>query len=130
VLGGHPNLITREYDFGTAAQTDVNLADAAVGANERVYVTRFEAMCDNANTVNVSVRAGFGAASVPTASATGVSGMIGSHPGVAAGSGFVCGSGAGIIAVGANGQEPRLTSSAATTGNLHVLISYFLIDET
>lgn len=129
-MAGHPNLITREYDFGTAAQTDVNLAGALVAADERVYVTRFEAMVDNATTVDVSVRAGFGAASVPTASATGVSGMIGSHPGVAPGSGFICGSGAGVIAVGAAGEEPRLTSSAATTGNLHVIISYYLIDET
>lgn len=129
-IGGHPNIITREYDFGTAAQTDVNLAAAAVAADERIYVTRFEAMCDNANTVAVSVRAGFGTASVPTASATGVSGMIASHPGLAAGSGFVSGNGSGIIAVGGAGEEPRLTSSAATTGNLHVIISYFLIDET
>ena len=130
MIGGHPNLITREYDFGTAAQTDVNLAAAAVAADERVYVTRFEATCDNANTVNVSVRAGFGTASVPTASATGVSGMIASHPGIAPGSGLVSGSGAGLLAVGAAGEEPRLTSSAATTGNLHVVISYYLIDET
>jgi hypothetical protein len=129
-INGHPNLITREYDFGTAAQTDVNLAAAAVAADERVYVTRFEALCDNANTVNVSVRAGFGAANVPAASATGVSGMIASHPGVAPGSGFVAGNGSGLIAVGGAGEEPRLTSSAATTGNLHVVISYFLIDET
>ena len=129
-IAGHPNLITREFDFGAVAQTDLNLAAALVAADERVYVTRFEAMCDNANTVNVSVRAGFGTAAVPTASATGVSGMIGSHPGVAAGSGFVCGSGAGLIAVGGVGEEPRLTSSAATTGNLHVVISYYLIDET
>jgi hypothetical protein len=130
VIAGHPNLITREYDFGTAAQTDVNLAAAVVAADERIYVTRFEAMCDNANTVSVSVRAGFGTANVPTASATGVSGMIGSHPGVAPGSGFVCGTGAAIIAVGGAGEEPRITTSAATTGNLHVVISYFLIDET
>lgn len=130
VLGGHPNLITREYDFGASAQTDVNLAAALVASDERVYVTRFEAMCDNANTVAVSVRAGFGTANVPSASATGVSGMIASHPGVAAGSGFVSGNGAGIIAVGGAGEEPRITTSAATSGNLHVVITYFLIDET
>lgn len=130
ILGGHPNLITREFDFGTAAQTDLNLAAALVAADERIYVTRFEALCDNANTVNVSVRCGFGTASVPTASATGVSGMIGSHPGIAPGSGIICGNGAGIIAVGGAGEEPRLTSSAATTGNLHAIITYFLVDET
>lgn len=129
-MAGHPNLITREYDFGTSAQTDVNLAAAAVAADERIYVTRFEAMCDNANTVAVSVRAGFGTANVPSASATGVSGMIASHPGIAAGSGFVSGDGSGIIAVGGAGEEPRITSSAATSGNLHVVISYYLIDET
>lgn len=130
IMGGHPNLITREYDFGTAAQTDVNLAAAAVAADERVYVTRFEAMCDAANTVAVSVRVGFGTASVPAASATGVSGMIASHPGLSPGSGFGSGVGSGIIAVGGAGEEPRLTSSAATTGNLHAVISYFLVDET
>ena len=129
-IAGHPNLITREYDFGASAQTDVNLAAAAVAADERIYVTRFEALCDNANTVAVTVRAGFGTANVPAASATGVSGMIASHPGIAAGSGIICGAGAGIIAVGGLGEEPRLTSSAATTGNLHVIISYYLIDET
>lgn len=131
MLGGHPNLITREYDFGASAQTDVNLAAAVVAADERIYVTRFEALNDNATTATgVSVRAGFGTANVPTASATGVSGMIGTHPGLAPGSGIMCGTGAGIIAVGAAGEEPRLTSSAATAGNLHVLISYFLVDET
>lgn len=129
-IAGHPNLITREFDFGTAAQTDLNLAAAVVAADERIYVTRFEALCDNANTVAVAARAGFGTANVPTASAAGVSGMIASHPGIAAGSGIICGNGSGIIAVGGAGEEPRLTSSAATSGNLHVIISYFLIDET
>ncbi len=129
-LGGHPNLIVREFDFGASAQTDLQLSAAAVAADERCYVVGFEAMCDNANTVAVSVRAGFGASAVPTASATGVSGMIATHPGIAAGSGIILGNAAGIIAIGAAGEEPRLTSSAATTGNLHVIIRYFIIDET
>jgi hypothetical protein len=129
-IAGHPNLITREFDFGTTAKTDEQLSAAAVAADERIYITRFEALVDNATTVSVSVRAGFGTASVPTASATGVSGMIASHPGIAPGSGIICGNGSGIIAVGGAGEEPRLTTSAATTGNLHVVISYFLIDET
>jgi len=129
-IGGHPNLITREYDFGTAAQTDVNLAAALVAADERIYVTRCEVFCDNANTVAVSARVGFGTANVPSASATGVSGMIASHPGIAPGSGIICGNGSGIIAVGGAGEEPRITTSAATSGNTHVIFSYFLIDET
>jgi hypothetical protein len=129
VLGGHPNLITREYQFAAAAQTDINLAAAAVGANERIYVTRFEAMSQNATSVQVGVRVGFGTASVPAASASGVSGMIAQHPGIAPGSGFVCGTGAGVIAVGGAGEEPRITSDAATGGILRVLISYFLVDE-
>jgi hypothetical protein len=131
VMGGHPNLITREYDFGAAAQADVNLAAALVAADERIYVTRFEALNDVSTTAAfVSVRAGFGTVSVPTASATGVSGMIGSHPGLAPGSGIIEGSGAGAIAVGGAGEEPRVTTSAATGGNLHVIFAYYLIDET
>lgn len=129
-MAGHPNLITREYDFGTSAQTDINLAAAVVAADERVYVTRLEVLCDNANTVAVSARVGFGTANVPTASSSGVSGMIASHPGIAPGSGIICGNGSGIIAVGGAGEEPRITTSAATSGNTHVVISYFLIDET
>ena len=131
VMGGHPNLIVREYDFGAAAQTDVNLAAAVVAADERIYVTRFEALNDISTTAAfVSVRAGFGTVSVPTASATGVSGMIGSHPGLAPGSGIIEGNGAGVIAVGGAGEEPRITTSAATGGNLHVIFAYYLIDET
>jgi len=131
VIGGHPNLIVREYDFGVAAQADVNLAAALVAADERIYVTRFEALNDVSTTAAfVSVRAGFGTVSVPTASATGVSGMIGSHPGLAPGSGIIEGSGAGAIAVGGAGEEPRVTTSAATGGNLHVIFAYYLIDET
>ncbi len=108
----------------------MNLAAAAVAADERIYVTRLEVLCDTANTVNVSARVGFGTANVPAASATGVSGMIASHPGISPGSGIMSGNGAGIIAVGGAGEEPRITTSAATTGNTHVIISYFLIDET
>jgi hypothetical protein len=131
VLGGHPNLIVREYDFGSAAQTDVRLSAADVAADERIYVTRFEATNDaNTTAVGVSVRAGFGTANVPTASSTGVSGMIASHPGLAPGSGIVSGDGSGIIAVGGAGEEPRITTSAATSGNLHVIFEYFLVDET
>lgn len=130
-IAGHPNLNTREYDFGSSAQTNVNLAAAAVAADERVYVTRFEATNDARTTAaGVSVRAGFGTAAVPTASATGVSGMIGTHPGLAPGSGILEGTGAGVIAVGGAGEEPYFTCEAATGGNIHVLISYFLIDET
>lgn len=129
-IGGHPNLITREYDFGTSAQTDVNLAAATVASDERIYVTRFEATCSNANSVNVTIRAGFGTANVPTASATGVSGMICSHDAAPPGGGIVAGNGSGVIAVGGAGEEPRITTTAATGGGLTVTISYYLIDET
>src|SRR3990167_5994915 len=40
-MAGHPNLITREFDFGAVAQTDLNLAAALVAADERIYVTHF-----------------------------------------------------------------------------------------
>jgi hypothetical protein len=108
----------------------LNLAAAVVAADERIYVTRVEVTNNAATTVNVSCRVGFGTANVPTPSTTGVSGMIMSHPGIAPGSGVVSGNGSGIIAVGGAGEEPRLTCGAATSGSFHVIISYFLIDET
>lgn len=120
VIGGHPNIVTIEAAY-TAAQTDA--AIVTVGAGLKIVVTRCSFVCDNANTVDVGVRIGFGAVNTPT-----TTGVILSHPGVAAGSGVVEGSGAGILGVGADGEDLRITCEVPTTGSCRVIVSYFTIE--
>jgi hypothetical protein len=126
VLGGHMNLISREY-LATSAQTNVAMVDIAAGT--KIVVTECEAVCDKANTVDVAVRIGFGA-SVPTAPSDGttVAGMVLTHPGIAAGSGVVVGSGAGIVAIGGDGEDLRITHEVPTSGSVRVMVRYFLIE--
>lgn len=120
-IGGHPNIVSYTQNF-TAAQTDTPLV--TVSAGTIIVVTGFMITCHNANTVNVSARLGFGTASVP---AYGNAGIMGSHPGIAPGSGFGRGGGAGIIGVGADNEDLRLTISVPTGGSCDVTVSYYTI---
>lgn len=120
VIGGHPNIVTLRTNY-TSAQTDAALI--TVSAGTKIVVTRASALCDNANTVDVQVRIGFAAATTPT-----TTGVILSHPGIAAGSGIVEGAGNGILGVGADGEDLRITSEAPTTGSLDIVISYYTIE--
>lgn len=119
VLGGHPNIITFEAAY-TSAQTDASIVTISTG--NKIVVTEVEALCDNANTVNVGVRVGFGTASTPT-----TTGVVLTHPGIAPGSGVVRGNGSGILGVGADNEDLRVTSQVPTGGSLRILVSYFTI---
>ncbi len=116
-LGGHPNIITLEAEYA-AAQTDTAIITAAAGT--KLVVTEIEVLSSNDTTVNVDVRVGFGAATTPT-----TVGVVLTHPGVAPGSGVVRGSGAGIVGIGADDEDLRITSSVPTDGAIRVLVSYF-----
>lgn len=120
VIAGHPNIITLEVAY-TAAQTDA--AIITVGAGVKIVITNIAVLADNANTVDVGFRVGFGAANTPT-----TTGVVLTHPGLAAGSGFDRGSGAGILGIGADGEDLRITSEVPTTGSIRVLVSYYTIE--
>lgn len=120
VIGGHPNIVTFEAAY-TAAQTDT--AIVTIGTSTKIVVTEIEALCDNANTVDVGVRVGFGATTTPT-----TTGVVLTHPGIAAGSGVVRGAGAGILGVGADGEDLRITCEVPTTGSIRILVSYYTIE--
>jgi len=128
-IGGHPNIISAEYNT-TGAQTDDDML-GAIGAGTIVVVTGITVAASNANTVNTSVRIGFGTATIPASGASGataVSKVILSHPNIAAGSGIVKGNSGGIVGIGGDGEELRITCSAPTTGSLYVQIDYFTIE--
>lgn len=119
-IGGHPNIVTIEAEY-TSAQTDTAIVTIAGGL--KIVVTQVMAVCDKANTVDVGVRIGFGATNTPT-----TTGVVLTHPGIAAGSGVSRGDGSGILGIGADGADLRITSEAATSGALRVLVSYFTIE--
>jgi hypothetical protein len=118
-IPGHPNMVTVEAAY-TAAQTDTALVTVAAGL--KIIVTNIMAACDNGNTVKVGLRVGFGAVNTPT-----TTGVVLSHPGIAPGGAVIRG-GNGILGIGADGEDLRVTSDAPTTGSLRVLVSYFTIE--
>jgi len=127
VLGGHPNIITREYST-TAVQTG-DVIVASVDAGSHIVVTMCSAILDVDVSVTVKCRVGFGTdGAVPTEPTTGntVDAMVLVHGGIAAGSGLILGNGAAAIAVGGDGQELGVACDVPTGGDLKVLVSYYV----
>lgn len=121
ILGGHPNIITEEIGAYAAAQTDLAMVTIATGL--KIVVTQIQIVSSKDVTVNVAFRIGFGAAVTPTTTK-----VLLSHPGLAPGEFLSRGDGSGVIGVGADGADLRITSSAATTGSIRIIASYFLIE--
>lgn len=120
VMPGHPNIVTLRANY-TAAQTDTALV--TVGAGTKIVVIKASVMADNANTVDVQARIGFGTANTPT-----TTGVVLSHPGIARGSGVVEGNGSGIIGIGADNEDLRITSEVPTGGSIDVVVVYYTIE--
>lgn len=119
VIGGHPDVLTIEAAY-TTSQTDTAIVSVSPGG--KIIVTAIDFVCSNANTVNVGVRIGFGTTNTPT-----TTGVVLSHPGIAPGSGVIRGNGSGILGVGTDAQDLRITCDAPTTGSARVVVSYYLI---
>lgn len=117
-LGGHPNIVTLEAAY-TSAQT--NQAIVTVAAGTIIVVTSLNTRADNANTNDTGFRVGFATATTPT-----TTGVVDSHPGVAAGSGTTIGDGNGIVGIGATDEDLRITSEDPG-GAFRVVVKYFTI---
>lgn len=122
VIGGHPNIVTLKHTTITTAVTDA--AIITVSAGTKIVVTSFTITLDNASTVFPTVLMGFGATTTPT-----TTGVIAAHGGVPAGGGFSRGDGSGIIGIGADGEDLRVTTTGNATGNgLQIVVTYFTIE--
>ena len=126
-IGGHPNIISRAHRIlaSDGAQTDAELVSVSAGA--KIIVTQIWVKAAKANSGNVAVKIGFGTANVPTPALAGVNGLIFDEV-VGAGEGHQIGNGAGIVAVGADAEDLRLTCDSPTAGNLTVGYSYYTIE--
>lgn len=124
-IGGHPNVVAHAHSAITTAVTDTAMGPT-LSAGTKMVVTQLQVTLDNASTVFPSVRIGFGTASVP---ALGNAGVVAAHGGVPAGGGFSKGDGSGILAIGGDGEELRITTVGNATGNgLQVTFSYYTIE--
>jgi hypothetical protein len=116
-IGGHPNTTTVRLTY-TTAQTDVAIVTVATGL--KIVVTRVMVTVSNATTVNADVIIGFGTANTPT-----TTDVVASHPGIPPGGGFQTGDGSGILGVGADNADLRVTGGAPTSGRVDIVVSYF-----
>jgi len=104
----------------TATQT--NTAIVTAGAAETIVVKKCAALLDHACSVDVSVLIGFHASTTPT-----TTGVVLSHPGLAAGSGIIEFFGDTGIASQTLGDDLLITSEIATGGSLDIVVVYKII---
>lgn len=114
--------VWKNYSFTVpAAGSAANIAiSAAVGALERLEVVDLHVAVDSATTTvgGVSVRIGFGAATIAALSSTDSTPAVGillDHPGIAAGSGMH-----GARGMGAKNEELRATVETPTSGSVTI----------
>lgn len=126
-IGGHPNVISRCNIVADSdgAQTDAALVSTAGGA--KIALTHLSVSMDASNTGNVRVRIGFGAANVPADALSGTAGIV-LHGDFSAGSGLSIGNGSAVIAIGADGEDLRVTCEDPAGGNVFIRYSYFTIE--
>lgn len=128
-LGGHPNVKRATY-LWTGSTTDDNVLPA-ISSGTKYVITSITITIDEATTVGVAVRLGFGTANVPalpSANADAVDDILIYHPGMVPGSHISVGDGSGIVGVGGDGAELRITAEATTSGTGVVTVGYFSIE--
>lgn len=127
VIGGHPNIVTASVRL-TGSNTDAAIIAGTIAAGTKVVVTRLTVTISNATTVNVGIKIGFGASTLAADSTSGAAGILIDSDGFPPGGGVNIGDGSGIIGIGADGEELRITNDAPTSGAIHVTVSYFTIE--
>jgi hypothetical protein len=127
MIGGHPNVISTEWVVAAGDGAQTNLALVTIGAGLKIVVTQAQISMSGLNTIPVGVRLGLAAATLPAAALAGAAGIIISGK-FSANGGSSRGAASGIIAVGGDGEDLRLTCDAPTGGEIRVTVSYYTIE--
>jgi len=128
VIGGHPNVITRSatIDDADGAQTNASLLTIATGS--KIVITALSAIFFSTTADQAcAVRIGFGTATLAAASEAGAAGIL-LEGKFLSGGGNQKGNGAGIIGVGADDEDLRITCDDPVGGSLFVTFSYYTIE--
>jgi hypothetical protein len=127
VIGGHPNVITRSATIDDADGAQTNASLLTVSAGSKIVVTSVSASCASSNSGAVAVRIGFATATLGAASESGTDGIL-LEGNFAAGGGHQRGNGAGILGIGADNEDLRITCDDPAGGALYVTFSYYTIE--
>lgn len=130
MMGGHPNIVCASVHIADAdgAQTNAAISPGTIGTGTKIVVTRITVTCDNANTTDVAVKIGFAATTLAADSTTGATGILADHDGIPPGGGFTIGDGSGILGIGGDGEELRLTCEDPVGGAVSITYSYYTIE--
>ncbi len=125
VQPGHPNVITRSHIIAAAdgAQTDAALLTISTGS--KIAIMQLSVKMDAANSGNTAVKIGFGTSTIAAASLAGTVGIVLEGQFAASGGHQTP---YGLIAVGADNEDLRITCGAPTGGNARVTYSYYTIE--
>lgn len=128
VIGGHMNVVCVGHIItdSDGAQTNTALI-GSISSGTKIVLTRISVVCDNANTGDCAITIGFGTANTPVPDLDGTVGTVvnGSFDG---GAGITIGDGSGIIAIGGDDEELRITCSDPAGGNIRISYSYYTIE--
>lgn len=126
IIGGHPNVLTAGLNVTDADGAQTNTAIITVSSGLKIVVTHIQAIADKANSgTSVQCRVGFGASATPAEDAAG---QVLNHPGIPPGGGAVVGNGAGIIGIGGDGDDLRLTCADPAGGSISINVGYYTIE--
>lgn len=128
VIGGHPNVVCYGMQI-TAAVTNAVIGPT-VASGLKFVCTGVSFVLDNASTNFPSVVIGFGTASTPAFGSTpGTAKILAGHPSCPAGGGMTIGDGSGIIGIGGDDEEVRITTVLTAANNgLFVLLKGYTIE--
>lgn len=127
-IGGHPNSKTIEAQIEDADGAQTNAALITVSAGTKIGVTRLSMTCDTGNTGPINAVVGFGTATLPARAHTGAVGILHGFDGMPAGGGITIGDGSGILGIGADDEDVRLTMEDPAGGSCTVSLTYFTIE--
>ena len=127
-IGGHPNTVTLSAQIQDADGAQTDAAIVTVSSGTKIVVTRLTASCDGSTTAPTNIKVGFATATLASSAHTGVATILHEFDGVPAGGGFTIGDGGGIIGIGADDADLRITTEDPAGGNCSVSVSYFTIE--
>lgn len=127
MIGGHPNVVTKEWEFTDAMGSQSNLALVNISSGSKIIITQLMVTAHNANTTQVDVRIGFGNTTLASMATGGANKIVFSHPGIPAGGGAVRGDGSGIVGVGSDADDLLLYNSDPIGGSIRIVASYYTI---
>ena len=120
VLPGHMATTTISASY-TSTQTDA--AVITIGTPGKIVILGIAVMADGAGTGPLDVQVGFGAATITSTRA------IIDHPGIVKGSGVSLGFAGGVVAMGGDNEDLRITAAGFGSGDeLTITVSYFTIE--